>query len=153
MANTYTQLYIQIVFAVSGRKNLISKIHREELEMYISGIISKRSQKLLAIYCMPDHIHILVSIKPSISISELVRDIKAGSSGFINDKKWTELKFQWQEGYGAFSYSQNHVKTVINYILNQEEHHAIKSFKEEYIDFLSEYNIEHDNQYLFDWID
>ena len=102
MANTYTQIYIQIVFAVKGRQNLISKENREELHKLITGIVSIRNQKLFAVFAMPDHVHILVSISPTVTISDLVRDIKAGSSKFINEKGWTNGKFNWQEGYGAF---------------------------------------------------
>ena len=153
MANTYSQIYIQVVFAVKGRKNLISKNNREELHKYIMGIISNRNQKLMAVFAMPDHVHILVSMSPNISISDLVRDIKAGSSKFINDNKWTFGKFNWQEGYGAFSYSKSSVDNVVTYILNQEEHHKLKSFKEEYLDFLQKFEIEHDEKYLFDWIE
>lgn len=102
---------------------------------------------------MPDHVHILVSLSPSISISDLVRDIKAGSSKFINDKNWINGKFSWQEGYGAFSYSKSSVDAVVKYILNQEEHHKNKSFKEEYLDFLNKFEIEYDSKYLFDWIE
>ena len=116
MANTYTQIYIQIVFAVKGRQNLISKENREELHKFITGIVSNRGQKLFAVFAMPDHVHILVSINPNISISDLVRDIKAGSSKFINDKKWMTEKFNWQEGYGAFSYSKSNVDLVVKYI-------------------------------------
>lgn len=114
MANTYTKIYIQIVFAVKGRQNLISKENREELHKFISGIISNRNQKLYAIFAMPDHVHLLISMSPSISISDLVRDIKAGSSKFINDKKWINGKFNWQEGYGAFSYSKSSLDSVVN---------------------------------------
>jgi REP element-mobilizing transposase RayT len=152
MANTYTQIYIQIVFAVSGRQNLISKENREELHKFISGIVTNRGQKLFAVFAMPDHVHLLVSMGPAISISDLVRDIKAGSSKFINDKKWMIGKFNWQEGYGAFSYSKSSVDTVVKYILNQEEHHKNKSFREEYLDFMQKFEIEYDSKYLFDWI-
>ena len=123
MPNTYTQIYIQIVFAVKGRENLISKSHREELHKYITGIVQKLEQKMLSIFYMPDHIHLLVGSKPSMAISDLTKDIKAGSSNFINDKKWLKGKFNWQEGFGAFSYSRSQIDTVIKYILNQEEHH------------------------------
>jgi len=153
MPNTYSQLYVQIVFTVKGRANLISKNNREELQKYIAGIIQNREQKLLSIFCMPDHVHILVSIKPSISISDLVRDIKAGSSKFINDNKWIRGKFNWQEGFGAFSYSKSQIDTVIKYILNQEEHHKKKTFKEEYLDFLEKFEIEYNEKYLFEWIE
>lgn len=153
MANTYTQIYIQIVFAVKGRQNLIAKENREELHKFITGIITNRGQKLFAVFAMPDHVHILVSIGPTILISDLVRDIKAGSSKFINDKKWINGKFNWQEGYGAFSYSKSGVDSVVKYILNQEEHHKKKQFKEEYLDLLNKFEIEYDQKYLFDWIE
>jgi REP element-mobilizing transposase RayT len=153
MPNTYSQIYIQIIFTVKGRENLINKKHQEELHKYITGIIAKRQQKLLAVYANPDHIHILVGIKPNISISDLVRDIKAGSSKFINDNKWVNGKFNWQEGFGAFSYSRSQIDTVINYIANQELHHKKTSFKEEYIGFLKTYEIDYDENYLFEWIE
>lgn len=153
MANTYTQIYIQIVFAVKGRQNLISKENREELHKFITGIVSNKKQKLFAIFAMPDHVHVLVSMSPNLSISELVRDIKAGSSKFINDKGWMNGKFNWQEGYGAFSYAKSNIDLVVKYILNQEEHHRNKSFKEEYLEFLSKFEIEYDPQYLFEWIE
>lgn len=153
MANTYTQIYIQIVFAVKGGLNVIPPSHREELQKYISGIIENKSQKLLAIFCMPDHLHLLTAIKPSIAISDLVRDVKASSSGFINEKKWVPGKFSWQEGFGAFSYSKSQLENVVSYILTQEEHHKKKTFKEEYIDFLNKFEIEYDRKYLFEWIE
>jgi REP element-mobilizing transposase RayT len=153
MPNTYSQIHIQIVFAVKGRQNLIPKDKREELHKYITGIVNKRGQKLLSIFCMPDHTHVLVGMNPAISIADLVRDIKAGSSKFINDNKWVKGRFNWQEGYGAFSYSKSHVDSVIRYILNQEEHHKIKTFKEEYLEFLRKFEIEFDEKYLFEWID
>lgn len=153
MANTYTQIYIQIVFAVKGRQNLISEVHREELHKFITGIVSNRSQKLLAIYAMPDHVHILVSISPNILISDLVRDIKAGSSKFINDSKWINGKFNWQEGYGAFSYSKSSINNVVKYILNQACHHKKKTFKDEYLDFLLKFEINYDEKYVFEWVE
>ena len=152
MANTYSQIYIQIVFAVKGRQNLIAKENREELHKFITGIVTNREQKLLAIFAMPDHVHILVGMKPNISISDLVRDIKAGSSKFINEGKWINGKFNWQEGFGAFSYSKNSIDNVVKYILNQEERHKKKKFKEEYLDFLKKFDIEYDEKYVFDWI-
>lgn len=153
MANTYSQIYIQIVFAVAGRQNLIPAAHREELHKYISGIVDRRGQKMLSIFCMPDHAHILVGMRPSISISDLTRDIKAGSSNFINDKRWVRGHFNWQEGFGAFSYSRSQIDSVSKYILNQEEHHKRKSFKREYIGFLKKFEVEYDDDYLFEWID
>ena len=153
MANTYSQIYVQIVFTVKGRQNLIPKQYREELHKYITGIITKRDQKLLSVFAMPDHIHLLVGIKPNITISDLVRDIKAGSSKFISDSNWVKGKFSWQEGFGAFSYSKSQIDIVINYILNQEKHHEKKSFREEYHDFLKKFEIEYNEKYLFEWID
>ncbi|MBF2709465.1 IS200/IS605 family transposase [Flavobacterium soyangense] len=152
MANTYSQIYIQIVFAVKGRENLITKENREELHKFIAGIIKNREQKLLSIFAMPDHVHILVGLKPNISISDLIRDIKAGSSKFINDSKWIDGKFNWQEGYGAFSYSKSNMDNVIKYILNQEEHHKKETFKDEYLQFLEKFGIEYDSKYLFEWV-
>ena len=153
MANTYTQIYIQIVFTVKGRQNLIPKQYREELHKYITGIITKRNQKLLAIFAMPDHLHLLVGLKPNISISDLVRDIKAGSSKFISDNNWITDKFSWQEGFGAFSYSKSQIDNVVKYILNQEEHHKTKTFKDEYLGFLEKFEIEYNEKYLFEWIE
>ena len=153
MPNTYTQIYIQIVFAVKGRQNLIAKQNREELHKYITGIVQNREQKMLSIFSMPDHTHLLISLKPSISISDVVRDIKAGSSKFINDSNWIKGKFNWQEGFGAFSYSKSQIDNVIKYILNQEEHHKKQTFKEEYLDFLHKFEIEFDEKYLFEWIE
>ncbi len=153
MPNTYSQIYIQIVFAVKGRENLISKIHREELHKYITGIVQNRGQKMLSIFCMPDHVHLLVGLNPSISISDLVRDIKAGSSNFINQQHWVKGKFNWQEGFGAFSYSKSQIDTVIKYILSQEEHHKKTTFREEYFDFLEKIEIDYDEKYLFEWIE
>jgi len=152
MANTYSQIYIQIVFTVQGRFSLIPKSRKEELHKYITGIVTRRNQKLLAIHCMPDHAHILIGLKPDAVLSDLVRDIKAASSKFINEKEWIKGKFSWQNGFGAFSYSHSQLDNAINYIMNQENHHQKRSFKVEYIDCLKNFNIEYDNQYLFDWI-
>ena len=153
MPNTYSQIYIQIVFTVEGRHNLIPELYREELHKYITGIVKTRNQKMLAIYCMPDHIHILIGLQPSISISDLVRDIKTTSSKFINEKKFVQGKFNWQEGFGAFSYSRSQIDSVIKYILNQEKHHKTKSFKEEYLDFLKKFEVDYEDKYLFKWIE
>jgi Transposase and inactivated derivatives len=153
MPNTYSQIYIQIVFAVEGRQNLITPLHREELHKYITGIVTKRNQKLLAIFCMPDHIHILLGISPAVAISDLVRDIKAGSSNFINEKKWVRGRFNWQEGFGAFSYSRSQIKTVGNYILEQEIRHSTKTFRKEYVGLLERFEVEYDERYLFEFFD
>jgi REP element-mobilizing transposase RayT len=151
MPNTYTQLYIQIVFAVKGRENYIKESFREELQKYITGIIANKKQKLYAIYCMPDHLHLLVSMTPSISISDLVRDIKSNSTAFIKEKKWVNSLFAWQEGFGAFSYHKSQANDVVGYILNQKEHHQKTTFKEEYFNFLKEFEIEYDEKYLFEF--
>ena len=150
MANTYSQLYVQIVFAVKGRQNLISKNNKDEIYKYITGIITNHKQKLIVINGMPDHIHILVGIKPDISLSDLVRDIKSNSSKFINEQKWINGKFEWQSGFGAFSYGHSQLANVIKYIENQEEHHKTKTFREEYIAFLKLFNIDFKNEYLFE---
>lgn len=153
MPNTYTQLHIQIVFSVFGRLNSIAEIHRDELQKYICGIISNLNCKPIALYCNPDHTHILIGLCPDKSLSEIVRIIKANSSKFINEKKWTLGNFQWQSGYGAFSYSKSQVENVIKYILSQKEHHKKISFREEYLLYLKKYEIEYDDKYLFQFID
>ncbi|MBD0723590.1 transposase [Flavobacterium sp. L1I52] len=150
MANTYSQLYIQIVFAVKGRQNLISSKWKDESYKYITGIVTNEGQKLIAINGMPDHIHILVGLKPNKALSDLVRDIKANSSRFINEKRWINGKFEWQTGFGAFTYSYSQLTSVINYIQNQEEHHKTKTFKEEYIEFFKLFDIDFKNEYLFE---
>ena len=153
MANTYSQLYTHIVFAVKGRANLISKKWSDELYKYICGIVKANHQKIYAINGMPDHIHILISTKPDIALSNIVRDIKSNSSKWINEKKYILGKFQWQEGFGAFSCSQSQLGIVIKYIENQEIHHSEKTFKKEYIEFLNKYNISFDEKYLFESVD
>lgn len=152
MANTYSQLYIHIVFAVKGRQNLISANWKEEIYKYITGIVTNKEQKLIAINGMPDHIHILIGLKPDKSISDLVRDIKANSSKFINDKRWINGKFEWQTGFGAFTYGHSQLTNIIKYIENQEEHHKTRTFKDEYIAFLKLFNIDFKNEYVFDEI-
>lgn len=149
MADTYSQLYIQIVFAVKGRQNLISKKWKDEVYKYITGIITNQKQKLIVINGMPDHIHILVGIKPNISLSDLVRDIKSSSSKYINEQKWVNGKFEWQTGFGAFSYGHSQLSNVIKYIENQEEHHKTRTFKEEYIAFLKLFNVDFKDEYIF----
>jgi len=150
MADTYSQIYIHIVFAVKGRDNLIWKRWKEEVHKYITGIITNEGQKLIEINSMPDHVHILVGLKPTIALSNLVRDIKANSSKFINGQKWIAGKFEWQHGFGAFSCSHSQLTKVISYIKNQEEHHKTKTFREEYIEFLEAYNIDFKNEFIFD---
>lgn len=153
MANTYSQIYLQVVFAVKGRASLVKESFREELQKYITGIVHNRGQMLYAIFCMPDHTHILLSIKPDISIAGLVRDIKSLSSAFINGKKGLPEKFSWQEGYGVFSYGQSQVPVVVQYILNQPQHHHKRTFREEYLDFLEKFEVKYDQKFLFEWIE
>ncbi len=153
MPNTYTQIYVQIVFAVQGRQNLISEKHRNKIEKYICGIVSNKKSKPLAIFCNPDHTHILIGLHPSVSISDMARDIKANSSKWINEQKMIMGKFSWQEGFGAFTYSKSQIDAVAKYILNQPEHHKKSTFREEYIGFLKKFEIEYDERYLFDWND
>lgn len=148
MSNTYTQIYIQAVFAVKGRQNLIFQDHEDELYRYIGGILRNKGHKSLAINGMPDHIHVFFGMKPTEALSDLIRDIKANSSGFINNKKWFRRKFSWQEGFGGFSYSRSQLNNVIGYIKNQKEHHKKKSFREEYLSFLKEYAIQYDDRYV-----
>lgn len=149
MANTYTQIYIQIVFAVEGRQNLIQPQHNDELQKYITGIVAGQRQKLLAINNVPDHLHMLVGLKADLSLSELVRDIKANSSRFIQQHGWVQGRFWWQEGFGAFSYSRSQIDAVIRYIQNQQAHHARRSFREEYIELLGKFGVEYDERFIF----
>jgi REP element-mobilizing transposase RayT len=152
VANTYSQIYIQVVFAVLGRECLIRKEFKAELNKYITGIIRNESQKLLAIDGADDHLHILIGLKPDIALSDLVRDIKTNSSKFINQHKWVRGKFYWQEGFGAFSYSHSQLTSVINYIQNQEKHHARHTFKDEYLKLLDRFQIPYESKYLFDFL-
>jgi len=153
MANTYTQLYIQLVFAVRGRHSLIRKDHKDQIYKYITGIIQNKDNKLIAINGMPDHIHIFIGYKPTIALPDLVKIIKTSSNDFTKSKKWYGGKFRWQDGYGAFSYSRSHISRVAKYIENQESHHKKISFKEEYIAMLRKFEIEFNEKYLFEWID
>lgn len=149
MAGTYTQIYIQIVFAVKGRENLISKIWKEDLNKYISGIVTNKGHKAIIVNGMPNHIHIFVGLKPSSSISDLVRDIKNNSSNYINKHNFVKGKFTWQEGYAAFSYAHSQIEKVYKYILNQEAHHKKQSFKEEYLTFIKKFQIDYNDKYVF----
>lgn len=151
MPNTYTQLYVQIVFAVKGRENLIQYSWEDELYKYITGIITNKGQKLLAINGMPDHIHILIGFKPDCNISDLVREIKKSSHTFINEKGFCKSKFYWQEGFGAFSYNHSMLDKIITYISNQKVHHHTKSFQEEYLELLQKFEIEYNPKYLFEF--
>ena len=149
MANTYTQIYIHVVFAVQERQNVTKAEHKDELQKYVTGIVSAQGQKLIAINNMPDHFHLLIGLKPTMALSDLVGDIKSGSSGFVNKRRWVLGRFEWQEGFGAFSYSHSQLTTVIRYIQNQEKHHARKSFREEYLELLEKFKVPHDERYIF----
>lgn len=149
MANTYTQIHIHFVFAVKFRNGIILPEWKETLYKYIAGIIQNNDHKLLAINGMPDHIHILIGVRPNQSISDLMKAIKQNSSLWINDNKLSRCHFEWQEGYGAFSYSKSQLDNVIHYIQNQELHHQKKSFREEYLDFLQKFEIDHDEKFIF----
>ena len=153
MANTYTQIYIHVIFAVSQRQSLIDAKHNDELQKYVTGIISGQNQKLIAINNMPDHVHLLIGLRPDLSLSDLIRDVKANSSKFINEKRWCAGKFSWQEGFGAFSYSRSQLGDVIRYIENQQKHHATKTFGEEYVELLERFEVEYDARYIFNTVD
>ena len=152
MAGTYSRIHIQIVFAVKGRDNLLLKPWREEVFKYMAGIINEKGQKSIIVNGVTDHVHVFVGLKPSVALADLVRDVKSNSSNFINKKRFVQGRFSWQEGYGAFSYSYSQLDTVYKYILHQEEHHREKTFKEEYLEFLRKFEIEHDEKYLFEWL-
>jgi REP element-mobilizing transposase RayT len=149
MANTCSQIYIQVVFAVTGRASVIPKEHKDELHRYVTGIVTRRGQKLIAINSMPDHVHLLVGQKPDCALPDLVRDVKAALSRLIHERQWVLGRFAWQEGFGAFSYSHSQLGDVIRYIERQEEHHAKRTFTEEYREFLQRFAVEHDPRYVF----
>jgi len=149
MANTYTQIYIHVVFAVEGRQNLIKPQYNDELQKYITGILSGRKQKLIAVNNMPDHVHLLIGLNPDASLSDVVRDVKANSSRFISEKRWVAGRFSWQEGFGAFSHSRSQLGVVIRYIQNQQKHHSRKSFREEYVELLDKFGVDYDRRYIF----
>lgn len=132
---------------------MIKEKFRDELEKVMCGIVTNHISKVYAIYCNPDHTHILVGLHPTISVSKLIEQVKSGSSNWLNEKKYNVGKFSWQDGFGAFTYSKSHIDKVVKYILNQSEHHKKQSFREEYLSFLSKFEIEYDPKYLFEWYD
>jgi putative transposase len=152
MPNTFSQIYLQFVFAVQYRRSLVPKENKEELHKYITGLVQNRKAKMLAVNCMPDHIHLFVGFKPVVLISDFVKEIKVESNEFINDKKWLKEKFNWQEGYGVFSYSHSHIDKVVKYVLNQEDHHKKQTFKGEYEGLLKKFQIPFEEKYLFEFI-
>lgn len=153
MANTYSQIYIQAIFAVEQRASLIRSEWKEELFKYIGGIFRNKNQKLIAIGGVEDHIHILFGLKPNVAISDLVRDVKSDSTEFIKKKGFVRSRFNWQEGFGAFSYSRSQLDAVAKYVLNQEKHHAKRTFKDEYVQLLDRFEVEYEDRYLFKWMD
>lgn len=152
MANTYTQLYIHLVFAVQGRQHFIHETVRERLQQYLCGIALECQHKPLAIYCMPDHTHLLVGLSPDQSVADLVQRLKANSSKWLNENRLLPGRFEWQRGYGAFSYARSQLDNVVNYILTQPEHHKRRSFRDEYLQLLERFEVAYDPRYVFDWI-
>jgi len=149
--STYSQIYIQAIFAVKQRESLINPEWEDQLYKYITGIVQNKGQKMLAINGMPNHIHFLIGMQPSCCLSELVREVKKSSNKFINESSCSKFRFNWQEGFGAFSYSHSQLDNVIAYIMNQKEHHKKRTFKEEYNDILKRYHVAYNEKYLFDW--
>lgn len=149
MPNTYTQIHIHVVFVVQNRASLISEQWKSRLYKYIIAIIQNNGHKVLSINGMPDHIHILFGIRPTQSLSDLMKKVKGESSKWINENKLCVGKFCWQEGYGGFSYSKSQLPAVINYIQKQEEHHKRKTFIEEYTKILQDFDVEYDEKYIF----
>jgi putative transposase len=153
MANTYTQIYIHAVFAVEGRESLIAPEHKIEIYKYMTAVIQDQKHKLMSINGMPDHVHLLIGLRPDVALSELVRDLKSAASRLINDKRRVRGHFNWQRGFVAFSYSKSQVSNVAKYIENQERHHARRSFRNEYLALLKKFDVEYDPKYLFAFID
>jgi len=150
MANTYYQIYLQTVFAVKYRKAMIDKAWKSKLFGVIGNLINETKCKTIIVNGVEDHVHCFVGLKPVVSVSELMKTVKAKSSKYINDHKLTNERFEWQKGYGVFSYSQSQVDRVYKYIMNQEEHHRKIIFKDEYQDLLKKFNVEYDEQYIFE---
>jgi putative transposase len=153
MANTYTQLYVQLVFSPLRREAMIGTSWKDRLEKYICGIIRNKGHKLIAINCMPDHAHIFLGLNPDEALSDLVRDVKRDSTTFVNAEIQPRGKFAWQEGFGAFSYSHSQIDRVARYVLDQEEHHKRRSFRDEYEALLLEFAVRYEQRFLFRWLD
>jgi putative transposase len=153
MANRYTQLYIHCIFAPKNREALIASHWEELLHKYITGIIQQRGHKMLAINGMPDHVHIFIGYNPTESLSDLIREVKKSSSTWVKSNRYSPFKFEWQSGYGAFSHSRSQVDQVAKYVMNQKAHHQKSTFKEEYLKMLHDFEVEYDEQYLFDFFD
>lgn len=153
MANTYTQIYLQIVIVVKGRQCLIPDEEKEKLYKYITGIIRNKGHKLIAINGVSNHIHFLFGLYPAEALSDLVKEVKRCSTNFINEQKWIKGRFSWQEGYGAFSYSRSQLNNVIKYVANQEIHHKNKTFREEYVEMLKKFEVEYNEKFIFETVD
>ncbi len=149
MADTYVQAYFHLVFAVKNRQALIQKLWKDNLEKYITGIVQNSDHKLIAIGSMPDHIHIFIGYNLNQTIPDLVENIKTSSNHWIKNKNLTKFKFNWQKGYGAFTHSHSQIDAVAKYVLNQEDHHQKKSFREEYLEMLIKLKISFKNEYVF----
>jgi len=149
MAHTFTQIYIQTVFAVSSRQSLIKPTFEDDLYKYIAGIVRNQGQKLISINGMSDHLHILIGLKPTMALADLIREIKSDSTNYINHNRWVHGRFSWQEGYGAFSYGQSQLNTIIRYIQNQQRHHQRRTFKSEYLSLLKKFDISFEEKYVF----
>ena len=153
MANTYTQLYIHLVFSPKNRVALIKKEWKDDLEKYITGIVQNHKHKLIAIGSMPDHIHIFIGYDVNQTIPSLVENIKTSSNEWIKNNRLSKHHFEWQKGYGAFSHARGQLDTVVKYILNQETHHIKKSFQEEYLEMLRKNDVAYKEEYLFTFFD
>ncbi len=153
MANTYTQSYFHLVFAVKNREALIKNEWKSELEKYMTGIVQNHQHKMLAVFCMHDHVHILIGYNVNHLIPDLIEEIKTSTNSWIKSQGFTKFKFEWQKGYGAFTHSHSQIDTVVKYILNQEKHHKKKSFREEYLEMLEKNDVTYNKDYLFDYFD
>ena len=153
MANSYTQIYIHYIFVVKRRNNFLLPKHNDELQKYITGLVQNRKSKMIQVNNVSDHLHMVVGQHPSWSVSKFAQEVKSISSGFINDKKWLQVHFNWQPGYGAFSVSHSQLGKVVNYIKRQQIHHEKVTFRQEYLDFLEKYEIEFDKEYVFEFFD
>jgi putative transposase len=153
MADTFTQCYFHLIFSPKNREALISKEWKNDLEKYITGIIQNHKHKLLAIGSMPDHIHVFIGYNVNHLIPNLIEEIKTSSNAWIKKEKKSKFKFEWQYGYGAFTHSKSQVDKVVKYILNQEEHHRKRPFKEEYLEILRKNDLKFKNEYVFDFFD
>ena len=153
MANTYTQCYFHLVFAVKNRNALIKKEWKDEMEKYITGIVQNHNHKLLAIGSMPDHIHIYLGYNINHLIPDLVEEIKTSGNKWIKDNQLSKFRFEWQKGYGAFTHSRSHLDRVVKYVLNQEEHHRKITFREEYLSILKQHEVEYKNEFVFEFFE